>query len=151
MSDDNLVVNLDFTGVTAVSKPVYTLMDEGIQVVVLEGIQVKPAKSGTGNMVAHCDYTVSGGDYDGRKLKNWQVVGASGGLTDEQKGYLLHWIECHTGETFDSKVSLNLGDLVGTSAQVMIVQRDRNDGKKDAEGEVMKQNEIHYFINPLEG
>jgi hypothetical protein len=146
-----MLLDLDFTGVESLAKPEYTPIPEDEYLLILEGIEVKPSKANSANLVAHCNYTVSGGDYDGRKLMAWQVVGnTSGGLSEEQKGYVKYWLECLMGSEIDGSVSIDLSDLVGASVTAKVRIIDRNDGKKDANGEIMKQNDIHYFINPLQ-
>lgn len=146
------MIDLDFTGVEALAKPDFSPIPEDVYTLVLEGIEIKESKAGNGNLVAHCVYTVSGGDYDGRRLLSWQVVGNKlTSLTDEQKGYVKYWLACLMGQELDGAVSLDEDQLVGASVSAKVIIEDRNDGKKDPEtGDVMQQNRIHYFINPLE-
>lgn len=129
-------IDLDFTGVEA---PSFNPVPEDDYVLVLSDFQLKPSSKENGNIVAHCVYEITEGDFAGRKLFDYRVV-TGPNVTAEQKGYIKVWLEALMDTDLDGPISLDAEDLVGTvvSAHVEQVPDNRDSSKI--------QNKIKYFI-----
>ena len=131
-------INLNLTGI---DRPKFEVLPEGDYVLQLSDLEVKPGKSNSDNLVAHCVYeVVEPSDFSGRKVKYWQVLNPK----PQDAGYLKVWVEALLGEPVESDLSIEPDDLIGRHCEAYIKHESRNDDK-DGVNAV-----ISYFKLPFE-
>lgn len=128
-------IDLDFTDVP---RPSFDPVPEDDYDLLLEDIQIKPGKDGTKpTQMAHCVFTVQGGDYDGRKIWHYQ------NLTGEGLKYAKVMLESLYGFPLETGFTLDEDELVGKTCTAHVTVKPREDDPQ------RMQNRISYFKLPF--
>ena len=129
-------LDLDYSGV---ERPSFDPVPEDDYDLILEDIVVKDGKSNAADKMAHCTFTVDGGEFDGKKILHFQSL-----LSEEGKKWSKTMFESLYGYPIDSDFRLDEDDLIGRKCSAHVtVQADNRDSSR-------QQNRISYFILPFE-